>query len=254
MPEYRKIACSLDGAVARLTLNRPEKRNALDAVMIAEIRDALAESAANPEVRVVLLSGAGKDFCAGADLAALYQIVNASVTENVADARQLADVFLDMRRHPRPIVAAVQGRALAGGCGLATAADVTLATESAQFGYPEVKIGFVPAMVMAIVRRSVSEKRAFELLTSGEVFSAKTALEIGMINRIFPDGLFHQEVDSYCEQLAERSVSALTLTKSLLYRIDAMTFEAALSAGVHTNAIARMTEDCKRGVEGFLKK
>lgn len=254
MAEYRKIAYSVDDAVARLTLNRPEKRNALDAEMTGEIRRALAEAAANPEVRVVLLSGAGKDFCAGADLAALQQIAKAGAAENVADARQLADVFLEMRRHPRPIVAAVRGRALAGGCGIATAADIILAAESAQFGYPEVKIGFVPAMVMAIVRRSVSEKRAFELLTSGDSFPARTALEIGMINRMFPDDAFELEVEAYCEQLAGRSASALTLTKSLLYQIDAMTFEAALSAGVNVNAIARMTEDCRRGVEGFLKK
>ncbi|HVP46936.1 MAG TPA: enoyl-CoA hydratase-related protein [Bryobacteraceae bacterium] len=254
MAEYRKILYSLDGPVAHLTLNRPEKRNALDAEMIAEVRRALTASAADPEIRVVLLSGAGKDFCAGADLAALQQIANATVMENVADARQLADLFLEMRRHPRPIVAAVHGRALAGGCGIATAADIILAAESAQFGYPEVKIGFVPAMVMAIVRRSVSEKRAFELLTSGEPFSARTALEIGMINRIFPDVSFDQEVQSYTAQFATRSASALALTKSLLYQIDAMAFEAALSAGVHANAIARMTEDCRHGVEQFLKK
>jgi len=254
MAEYHKILYSLDGPVAHLTLNRPEKRNALDAEMIAEIHRALADSAADPEVRVVLLSGAGKDFCAGADLAALQQIANASVMENVADARQLADVFLEMRRHPRPIVAAVRGRALAGGCGIATAADIILAAESAQFGYPEVKIGFVPAMVMAIVRRSVSEKRAFELLTSGESFPARMALEIGMINRIFPDASFHQEVQSYTTQFATRSASALALTKSLLYQIDAMAFEAALSAGVNINAIARLTDDCRRGVQQFLRK
>ncbi len=222
--------------------------------MVSEIRRALAESAENSAVRVVLLSGAGKDFCSGADLAALHQIAKATAMENLADARQLADVFLDMRRHPRPIVAAVRGRALAGGCGIATAADIILAAESAQFGYPEVNIGFVPAMVMAIVRRSVSEKRAFELLTSGEPFPARTALEIGMINRIFPDASFDLEVESYAAQLATRSASALSLTKSLLYQIDAIAFEAALSAGVQTNAIARLTEDCRRGIEQFLKR
>jgi methylglutaconyl-CoA hydratase len=254
MPAFHKIAYTIDGPVAHLTLNRPEKRNALDSQMVSEIRRALAASAENSEVRVVLLSGAGKDFCSGADLAALHQIAGATVMENVADARQLADVFLDMRRHPRPIVAAVRGRALAGGCGIATAADIILATESAQFGYPEVKIGFVPAMVMAIVRRSVSEKRAFELLTSGEPFPARTALEIGMINRIFPDASFDGEVESYAAQLATRSASALSLTKSLLYQIDAMAFETALSAGVNINALARQTEDCRRGIEKFLKR
>jgi methylglutaconyl-CoA hydratase len=254
MAAFHKIVYSIDGPVARVTLNRPEKRNALDSEMVSEIRRALAESAEDSEVRVVLLSGAGKDFCSGADLAALHQIASATVRENVADARQLADMFLDMRRHPRPIVAAVRGRALAGGCGIATAADIILATESAQFGYPEVKIGFVPAMVMAIVRRSVSEKRAFELLTSGEPFPARTALEIGMINRIFPDASFDREVESYAAQLATRSASALSLIKSLLYQIDAMAFEAALSAGVNMNALARQTEDCRRGIEQFLKK
>jgi methylglutaconyl-CoA hydratase len=254
MPAFHKIIYSIDGPVAHITLNRPEKRNALDGEMVSEIRRALAESAESSEVRVVLLSGAGKDFCSGADLAALHQIINATVTENLADARQLADVFLDMRRHPRPIVAAVRGRALAGGCGIATAADIILAAESAQFGYPEVKIGFVPAMVMAIVRRSVSEKRAFELLTSGEPFPARTALEIGMINRIFPDATFDREVESYAAQLAARSASALSLTKGLLYQIDAMAFEAALAAGVQTNALARTTEDCRRGIEQFLKR
>jgi len=254
MPAYHKIAYTIDGPIAHLTLNRPEKRNALDSEMVSEIRHALSDSGENSDVRVVLLSGAGKDFCSGADLAALQQIANATVMENVADARQLADVFLDMRRHPRPIVAAVRGRALAGGCGIATAADIILATESAQFGYPEVKIGFVPAMVMAIVRRSVSEKRAFELLTSGEPFPARTALEIGMINRIFSDASFDREVESYAAQLAARSASALSLTKSLLYQIDAMAFEAALSAGVNINALARQTEDCRRGIEQFLKR
>ena len=254
MPAFQKIVYAIDGPVARVTLNRPDKRNALDSEMASEIRRALAESAENSAVRVVLLSGAGKDFCSGADLAALHQIAKATVMENLADARQLADVFLDMRRHPRPIVAAVRGRALAGGCGIATAADIILASESAQFGYPEVKIGFVPAMVMAIVRRSVSEKRAFELLTSGEPFPARTALEIGMINRIFPDASFDREVESYAAQLATRSTSALSLTKSLLYQIDSMSFEAALSAGVQTNAIARLTDDCRRGIEQFLKR
>jgi methylglutaconyl-CoA hydratase len=174
--------------------------------------------------------------------------------ENIADARRLADLFLDMRRHPRPIVAAVRGRALAGGCGIATAADIVIASESAQFGYPETKIGFVPAMVMAILRRSVSEKRAFELLVSGEIIPARTALEIGMINRVFADAALDNEVESYVAQLATRSVSALALTKSLLYQTDAISFEAALNAGVQTNALARMTEDCRRGIDQFLKK
>jgi len=249
-----KILYSTDTSVARITLNRPEKRNALDAELVAGLRQALAQSAQDGGVRVVVVTGAGKDFCAGADLAALQQLQDSGVVENLADARRLADLFLDMRRHPRPIVAVVRGRALAGGCGIATAADIVLAAESAQFGYPETKIGFVPAMVMAILRRSVGERRAFELLANGDTFPARTALEMGMINRVFTDEAFETETEAYIAQLAARSDSALALTKSLLYSIDGMPFAAALSAGVQTNALARLTDDCRRGLEQFLKK
>lgn len=254
MSEFHKLLYSIDRNIARITLNRPEKRNALDDQMIGELRRALHACSEDAAVHVVVLDGAGKDFCSGADLAALQRIANAGVMENIADARRLADLFLEMRRHPRPIVAAVRGRALAGGCGIATAADIVIASESAEFGYPETKIGFVPAMVMAILRRSVSEKRAFALLVSGEIISARSALEIGMINGVFDDDVFENEVESYVAQLATRSVSALAFTKSLLYQTDAISFEAALNAGVETNALARMTEDCRRGIEQFLKK
>jgi methylglutaconyl-CoA hydratase len=163
-------------------------------------------------------------------------------------------LFVDMRHHPRPIVAAVRGRALAGGCGLATACDVILAEERAQFGYPEVNIGFIPAMVMAILRRSLSEKRAFELIAMGEIISAQTALEIGLINRIFSEDTFDNEVDAYVSRLAAKSASAVSLSKLLFYQMDGMGFEQAIESGVQMNAIARMTDDCKRGVERFLKK
>ncbi|HXG93968.1 MAG TPA: enoyl-CoA hydratase-related protein [Blastocatellia bacterium] len=254
MPEYNKIIYSVEQQVACMTLNRPDKRNALDDEIVSEVKAALRSAASDESVRVVLITGAGKDFCSGADLAALRRISEATVMENLTDARNLAELFIAMRRHPRPIVAAVRGRALAGGCGLATACDIVLASESAQFGYPEVNIGFIPAMVMAILRRSVSEKRAFELITRGEIISAAKAAEIGMINRVFADDGFESEVDSYVAQLAAKSASAVSLAKNLLYHMDSMAFESAIEAGVQLNAITRMTEDCRRGVERFLKK
>ena len=254
MADYQKILYALADGVARITLNRPDKRNALDAEIITEIRSALGEAARDESARVVLLAGAGKDFCSGADLAALQRISAATVMENIVDARNLAELFIEMRRHPRPIVAAVRGRALAGGCGLATACDVVFAAESAQFGYPEVNIGFIPAMVMAILRRSVSEKRAFELITMGKIITAPTAASIGLINATFPDEEFAAGVEAAVAQLAAKSASAVMLAKNLLYHMDGMTFETALEAGVQLNAITRMTEDCKRGVERFLKK
>jgi len=248
------IEFRVDAGVARITLNRPEKRNALNAELIAAVRDSLERSAKDENVRVVLITGAGPDFCSGADLAGLDRTAEAGVLDHIGTARHMADAFLEMRQHPRPVVAAVRGRALAGGCGLATACDLILAAESAQFGYPEVKIGFVPAMVMAILRRSVSEKRALELIVTGEIITAAQAHAVGMINRVFPDAEFEARVEDYVAALASKSASAVTLSKSLLYHMDGMTFESAIDAGVHGNALARMTEDARRGIERFVKK
>ncbi len=178
MTRYQKLLSESDQGVARITLNRPEKRNALDPELISELQEAIASSARDESIRVVLLKGAGKDFCSGMDLSALEKSMQTDVLENRANAQALAELFLAMRRHPRPIVAAVQGRALAGGCGLATAADIILASQSAQFGYTEVNIGFVPAIVIAILRRSLPEKLAFELITGGEIISADTASQL----------------------------------------------------------------------------
>ena len=254
MSSYQKIRYHVEAGIARLILNRPEKRNALDAELISEIKDAVHASARDQQVRVVLLSGAGADFCSGADLSGLQRAREAGVLDNMADARKMAELFVDMRRHPRPIVAAVRGRALAGGCGLGTAADIILASESAHFGYPEVNIGFIPAMVMAILRRSLSEKRAFELIATGEIISAQAAMDFGLVNRIFADETFEIDVDAYAGKLAAKSASAVSLSKHLLYHMDGMSFESAIEAGVHLNAIARATEDCKQGIDRFLKK
>ncbi|MBZ5603684.1 MAG: enoyl-CoA hydratase/isomerase family protein [Acidobacteriia bacterium] len=249
MIEYR-----VAGGIARITLNRPEKRNALNPELIAGIKDGLSRSAADPDVRVVLLTGAGSDFCSGADLAGLDRAAEAGVMNHLDTARHMANAFLAMRHHPRPVVAAVRGRALAGGCGLATACDLIVAEESAQFGYPEVKIGFVPAMVMAILRRSISEKRAFELITTGEIITAPQAHAAGLINRVYADDEFAQGVEDYVAALASKSASAVALSKNLLYHMDGMSFESALEAGIHGNALARMTDDARRGIERFVKK
>ena len=243
------ILYQVEQGVARITLNRPEKRNALSPELIAELKQAIQKSD-----RLILLSGAGQDFCSGADLSGLHATAESNVLDHVSSARAMAELFLAMRRYPHPIIAAVRGRALAGGCGLATAADLILAAESARFGYPEVNIGFVPAMVMAILRRSVSERRAFELITTGDVITAQTAFDYGLINRVFADETFDVEVEAFASKLASKSASALMLSKQLLYHIDAMGFEAAIDAGVQINAIARSTEDCKRGIERFLRK
>lgn len=242
------------GARATLTLNRPEKRNALNAELIGALKSALAAADADERVRVAVIEGAGRDFCAGADLAALKEISEASTLDNLADAQSLMDLIALMRRVRFPVVAAVRGRALAGGCGMATACDAVLAERGAQFGYPEVAIGFVPAIVTAILRRSVSEKRAFELLTRGQIIDAAEAERIGLINKVFDDGTLEAGVDEYLAGYDKVSRSAVMLSKRLLYHIDGMSFEAALRSGVDINTIARATEDCQQGIERFLKK
>ncbi|MBA3572199.1 MAG: enoyl-CoA hydratase/isomerase family protein, partial [Pyrinomonadaceae bacterium] len=239
--------------IARITLNRPAKRNALNEALVSALKEALRKAAAEEAVRVAVISGAGQDFCSGADLEVLGKISEASVSENAEDARSLMELFELIRQVPVPVVAAVRGRALAGGCGLATACDLVLAARSTRFGYPEVKIGFVPAMVMAILRRNVSEKRAFELITRGAEISANEAREMGLVNHVFSDEEFEDNVDAYARGFEKVSQSAVALTKSLLYQIDGMAFAEALETGADVNVIARMTEDCQKGIAGFLK-
>ena len=245
------LTYGVDSAIARITLNRPEKRNALNPELIAALSEALAISSHDSKVRVVLIAGAGKDFCAGLDLVALDVADETGALEHLESAQRLADVLLGIRRHPRPVVAAVHGRALGGGAGIATACDLIVATESAAIGYPEVKIGFVPAMVAALLRRSVSEKRMFELLVSGEPVAAREAQAIGLINQVFADAEFETRVEAYVRNLASKSASALSLTKQLLYHTDSMTLEKAIETGVMMNAVSRSTEDAKRGFADF---
>ena len=254
MSEELAVLFSVDGAIARITLNRPEKRNALNDALITGIKQGLRKAAADENVRVIVISGAGKDFCSGADLSAIQKIAGASVAENSEDARSLMELLMLIRQVPVPVVAAVTGRALAGGCGLATACDLVLAAPSARFGYPEVKIGFVPAMVMAILRRNVSEKRAFELITRGDEIGADQAKEIGLVNHVFSGDTFAGDVDAYVKRFAELSKQAIALTKGLLYQIDGLAFPEALETGVDVNVIARMTDDSRKGIARFLQK
>jgi methylglutaconyl-CoA hydratase len=253
LPNDQVVICQIADGTARVTLNRPAKRNALNAEMIAALHQALDRAAEDAAVRVVLIQGAGQDFCAGMDLVALDRGNDASALDHLNTARRVAELLLAIRKHPRPVVAAVQGRALGGGAGIATAADLILMTSTAWIGYPEVKIGFVPAMVAALLRRAVTEKRMFELLATGESISAKDALAIGLVNRVFDEADFEAGVDAYVLGLAEKSASALTLIKSLLQQTDGMTLERAIEAGVQINALSRTTEDAKHGFAGFLK-
>ncbi len=251
MPEILTVK---DDFLLTITLNRPDKRNALNDALVNDLKDALRETDKDETLRAVIIKGAGKDFCSGADLSALQKISESDVLENHDDADSLRELFSLIRSLKLPVIAAVHGRALAGGCGLATACDLVLATNDAKFGYPEVKIGFVPAMVMAILRRNTSEKRAFALATQGFEFDAATAKDFGLINETFAPEHFEQAVNDYVAVYKTVSRSAVVLSKRLLYQMDGLNFEAALASGVDINTIARLTDDCKTGIAKFLKK
>lgn len=251
MPE---LIVENSGAIRILTLNRPEKRNALNDALVGELKAAFKEVDEDADLRAVVIRGAGNDFCSGADLSALQKIARASYKENLEDAKSLAEVFEMPRKMKVPVIAAVHGRALAGGCGLATACDIVLSTETAVFGYPEVKIGFVPAIVTAFLRRNVSEKRAFELLTRGFEFTAQEANFLGLVNRIYPEEGFEAAALEYASYYAKLSSSAVRLTKKLLYRMDNLGFDESISIGSEVNADARLTDDCQKGIEKFLKE
>jgi len=240
--------------VLTVTLNRPDKRNAIDSEMVGALSAELERAELDQDVAVVVIRGAGKDFCAGADLAELLASVDQTLQQNNADAARLGAVFTSLRSLPKPVVAVVHGRALAGGCGLAGACDMVLAHEDAVFGYPEIQRGFVPAMVMAMLTRSVGEKVAFDLVATGRLLSASAAMDIGLVSRVVGAASFDEEVAGIVGQLASSSPTALALIKKQLHELEGRSFDDAIALGAKVNAVARSTPDFKEAVARFLKK
>jgi len=243
-----------EGGVLTLTLNRPDKRNALSSELIDALRAAAGDADLDPEVRVLVIRGAGRDFCAGLDLAELLASVDRSLADNEAAALSLGELFLVLRRIPKPVIAAVRGNALAGGCGLATACDLVLAAADARLGYPEVQRGFVPAMVLVLLRRLVGEKLAFDLAATGRLLTAVEAREAGLVSRIVSPETFDTEVASVAAALAGGSATALGLTKKLLYDLDGLSVADGVRLGARVNALARSTPELRELVSRFLAR
>jgi len=249
-----RVVSELQDGVLWLTLNRPDKRNAIDSVMVEALLEALERADLDQEVRVVAIRGEGKDFCAGMDLAELLESADRSPGVNERDAARFGEVFIRIRALPKPVAAVVHGKALAGGCGLASACDLVLAHAEARFGYPEVRRGFVPAMVMAILRRAVGEKVAFDLVGTGRMLTAAEAKQIGLVSRVLPAELFEEDVGAVLSMIAAGSASALALIKRQLYEIEGLSFSDAIALGAKVNATARSTPDFARAVSQFLDK
>jgi methylglutaconyl-CoA hydratase len=254
--EFTRIKYQVEHRIGTITLSRPEKHNALDDRMIHELSLAFTAAQKNPEVKVVLLKAEGESFCSGADLAYLQQIAKYDFQQNQQDSSNLMKLFLQIYTLRKPVIALVHGAALAGGCGLATVCDIIIASrETAKFGYTEVKIGFIPAIVMVFLVRRIGEGRARELVLRGNILNAEQALQIGLINHVVGEVELEEFGRRFAEEMIQHSSGAsMGLIKELLARIHGMSTTDALDYAANLNALTRMTEDCKRGIEAFLKK
>ena len=241
--------------IGYLTLNRPEKRNALSPTLVEELKQGLTQLKVNDSVKVIVLKANGKVFCAGADLSYLQELQTNTYEENLEDSLRLKELFQAIYSCPKPIIAQVHGHAIAGGCGLANVCDFVFSTPEAKYGYTEVRIGFVPAIVMFFLFRKIGEGRAKELLLSGGLISAEKAHEYGLINFLVEKDNLEERVTSFATELVNKnSGQSMALVKEMANRIQLMGLEEGLFYASQMNAEARGTEDCQRGIAAFLNK
>ncbi|HET8637468.1 MAG TPA: enoyl-CoA hydratase-related protein, partial [Acidobacteriaceae bacterium] len=235
-------------------LDRPEKRNALNAVMMGELQRALEAAAEDASCGVVLLTGAGGTFCAGMDLAYLEGLNDETPEEHRADTEQIARLLRTLYDLPKPTIAAVNGAAVAGGMGLATVCDFTLAVPEAKFGYTEVRIGFIPAIVSVFLRDQIGDKRARDLLLTGRLITAQEASESGLVTRVVPADELMREARALAARLLQNSPQAMRATKRLLSDYAQARLDREIAAAISANVEARATEDFREGVRAFLEK
>jgi methylglutaconyl-CoA hydratase len=250
---YNTLKLQVTGDIATITLSRPEKRNAISTEMTDELMAALAEVETSP-ARVAILTGEGKAFCSGIDLGALRAIATQSAEENLEDARRFARLLRRIWSFPKPTIAAVNGAAIAGGCGIATVCDFTLAVPEATFGYPEVRIGFLPANVTVFLMRQVAEKHARDLLLTGRIIDAAEAQRIGLITRIASAEELIPAAQMLAATLVASSPTSLLKTKHLLYDMVAPEIDRELELAIAENVQIRSTADFREGLASFLEK
>ncbi|MCH8558270.1 MAG: enoyl-CoA hydratase/isomerase family protein [Balneolia bacterium] len=252
---FQYILTDIQNRVGIISLNRPEKRNALNPELVGELKTAFPSFFKNDDVKVIKLRGEGDAFCAGADLAVIKKLKSATYEENLDDSRHLAELFEIIRNGSKPVVAAVHGHAIAGGCGLASICDIVIASEPAKFGYTETRIGFVPAIVARFLIKKVGETHARNLLLCGHLISAHEAARIGLVTETVAVEQFHETVNKVLTDLVEKcSGQALQTTKALINAAGDQTFQEAVDYAVEVNARARGSEDCQKGISAFLNK
>jgi methylglutaconyl-CoA hydratase len=255
MIAFKYITCLVSERIGFITLNRPEKRNALSFELITELKTAFDNFEIDDRVNIIILKANGTAFCAGADIGDLQKLQTYSFEQNLADSNHLKELFLRIYTLKKVVVAQVQGHALAGGCGLATVCDFVFSVPDAKFGYPEVKIGFIPAIVMIFLLRKIGEAYTKRLLLSGDPFSADQVLQMGLIHEIVPPEKLEKHVTDFAIHLIQsNSTHAVMLTKQMITKLHAMSLQESLSVAADMNARARETEDFKRGIASFLNK
>lgn len=241
--------------VAYLTLNRPEKRNALSFEFVQAIKDALTKAENDSNCKVIVIKANGESFCSGADLASLQKLQSNTFDENLADSKHLAALYMQIYTSSKVIISRVEGAAFAGGCGLATLCDFCFADANARFAYTEVKIGFIPAIVMVFLLRQVGERVARQILLTGEVFDGNKALQYGMITQVIDSKIIEEEVHQFAVKLCKNtSAQSIANTKRMLANVPEFKLEEAIHYAASMNAMARSTDDCKKGIAAFLNK
>ncbi|MFZ6013465.1 MAG: enoyl-CoA hydratase/isomerase family protein [Bacteroidota bacterium] len=249
------VQYSISNRIGMITMNRPEKRNALSHELVGELKEAFRQAENDDQVKVIILQAKGEAFCTGADLEHLQQLQHFSFEQNVADSEHLKELFLLIYTLKKIVIAEVQGHALAGGCGLATVCDFTFAAPEAKFGYTEVRIGFIPAIVMIFLLRKIGEAKAKQLLLTGALVLAQEAQQMGLINYVVERGKLHDEVLSFAHQLIQsNSAYAMNITKQMIAKVQSLSLEEGLTFAAEMNARARASEDCKKGIAAFLNK
>jgi methylglutaconyl-CoA hydratase len=251
--EYKAIQFAEADGVATVTLNRPDKRNAISFQLVDELMAALDETERSP-AQVLILTGAGKAFCAGMDLDELKSLLGKTHEENVKDSARMAAMFRRLYDFPKPTIAAVNGAAIAGGTGLATMCDFTLAVPEAKFGYTEVRIGFVPAIVSSILVWQVGHKIARDLLLSGRIFDAAEAQRFGLVNEVVTADWLMARAREFAVRLLESSPSSVRATKKLINSFIAAQLDRQIEEAIEDNARIRTTADFREGVTSFLEK
>jgi methylglutaconyl-CoA hydratase len=253
---YSSILYAVDNRITTITLNKPDRRNALDDIMIKELSDAFTLVNRSNHSRVVVLTGAGSSFCAGMDLDYLQKYSRLGQEENLDDARNFMRLLQLIYGLRKPVIAAVNGHALGSGCGLAAACDFVFASEaSAKLGVPEVRLGFVPAIILVFLVKRMGEGAAREFVLRGDILDASKAKECGLVTEVVEDNRLLPVVKEFADKLADTtSPSSLTLTKDLFARLSEMNFKDALEYAANLNALTRKTEDFKKGMDSFLKK